>query len=323
MTLPFKLDQQMVFPLLVFAAAFSLAQAVSGLLREVGSRRAVNQRLRLAQTMAPVGERIIELRKRRGLTAGGERRLSWPWLHDLIMHSGTTFAPGRWAMGALAAGVCTALPVLMVSKQPLWAAAAGVLMLPLAPILYLKFKAGRRNKRLGAQLPNALEVVVRSLEAGHPVPTAISLVGQEMADPIGSEFGMVADEIAYGAALGQAIGRMADRCRNVDVDLFAATIRLQERSGGGLTGLLKMNAYTIRERQKMRLKIRAATSEGRASAMILTAAPFGVVLLLQVMSPHFYGDVINERPVQISLAVLGGWMMLGNLVMRRMIAMKI
>jgi tight adherence protein B len=116
---------------------------------------------------------------------------------------------------------------------------------------------------------------------------------------------------------------MADRCRHVDVDLFAATIRLQERSGGGLTGLLKMNAYTIRERQKMRLKIKAATSEGRASAMILTAAPFGVVLLLQVMSPHFYGDVINERPVQIGLAVLGGWMMLGNLVMRRMIAMKI
>ena len=84
-----------------------------------------------------------------------------------------------------------------------------------------------------------------------------------------------------------------------------------------------MNAHTIRERQKMRLKIKAATSEGRASAMILTAAPFAVVTLLQVMSPHFYGDVINERPVQIGLAILGGWMLIGNFVMRGMIKMKI
>ena len=134
---------------------------------------------------------------------------------------------------------------------------------------------------------------------------------------------MTADEIAYGSALGQAVGRMAERCRHPDVDLFAATVRLQEKAGGNLTGLLKMNAHTIRERQKMRMKIKAASSEGRASAMILTSAPFGVVILLQLASPHFYGDVIGERPIQIGLTCLGGWMFLGNLVMRRMIDMKI
>jgi tight adherence protein B len=155
------------------------------------------------------------------------------------------------------------------------------------------------------------------------VPTAIALVGREMPDPIGSEFGMAADEIAYGATLELAVANIASRCRHPDFDLFSATIRLQERSGGNLTGLLKMNAHTIRERQKMRLKIHAASSEGRASAMILTAAPITAFLFLQVIRPGFYGDVIHERPVQIGLGALTTWMVIGNLVMRRMIDMRI
>jgi tight adherence protein B len=189
--------------------------------------------------------------------------------------------------------------------------------------MFLSVKAKRRAKALGQQLPNALDVIVRSLEAGHPVPTAVSLVGREMGDPIGSEFGMAADEIAFGSSMEQAINRMAERCRHPDIDLFAATVRLQERSGGNLTGLLKTNARTIRERQRIRLKIQAASSEGRASAMILTSAPFVVLGILTFSSPHFYGDVIHEKAIQMGLAALGGWMFLGNMVMRRMIDMRV
>src|SRR5436190_1189471 len=91
------------------------------------------------------------------------------------------------------------------------------------PDLVLELRK-KRARKLGDQLPGALEVVVRSLEAGHPVPTAIDLVGKEMPDPIGSEFGMMADEIAFGSTLQQAVGRMSDRCRHPDMDLFAATV---------------------------------------------------------------------------------------------------
>ena len=323
MSLPSGLDPRFIFPALVALAVFSMVQALMSLGGEVAAKRAVNKRLRMADKVVAVGERIIELRKQRGLTATGERGLAWTWFADLVISSGVTFEPRRWAVFAAGLGLGLGCVVAMLSKNPLIGVAVGAVIAPLAPIMYLKFMAGRREKRLGQQLPAALDVVVRSLEAGHPVATAVSLVGQEMADPIGSEFGMAADEIAYGAAMGQAIGRMAERCRHQDVDLFAATVRLQERAGGNLVGLLKMNAHTIRERQKMRLKIKAATSEGRASAMILTAAPFAVVTLLQVMSPHFYGDVINETPVRIGLAILGGWMLIGNFVMRSMIRMKI
>jgi tight adherence protein B len=119
------------------------------------------------------------------------------------------------------------------------------------------------------------------------------------------------------------VGNIAARCKHPDFDLFAATIRLQERSGGNLVGLLKMNAHTIRERQKMRLKIHAASAEGRASAMILTAAPIGCFLFLQIARPTFYGEVIHVPFIQIGLGGLATWMAIGNLVMRRMINMKI
>ena len=108
-----------------------------------------------------------------------------------------------------------------------------------------------------------------------------------------------------------------------DVDLFAATVRLQERAGGNLTGLLKLNASTVRDRHKMRLKIQAASSEGRASAMILTAAPFVAMGFIMISSPHFYGDVKGEPVVKWGLAGLGVWMFLGNMVMRRMIDLRL
>jgi tight adherence protein B len=204
------------------------------------------------------------------------------------------------------------------------AAAGGALAAGIGgPLVYLNFQAGARVKKISLQLPQALEVMVRSLEAGHPIPTSINLVGRELPDPIGSEFGMAADEIAYGATLEQAVSRIADRCRHQDVDLFSAAIRLQEKTGGNLTGLLKTLARTVRERHKMRLKIRAASSEGRMSAYILSGAPIVCFLFINIAQPHYYSEVLHARFIQIGLGVLIGLLVSGNLIMRRMIDMRI
>jgi tight adherence protein B len=312
-----------IFLVLVFAAVFTAGQAASGLLRTAHVKLKVNRRLMVADRMGSVADRVVELRKERGLGENGELRIGWRWFGELVLKAGVVYRPRRWALICVGIAFGAAAPLYVVFHNPLIAAPAGLLLSLMLPVMWLKFMAGRRQTALGRQLPDALEIIVRSLEAGHPVPTAISLVGREMLDPIGSEFGMAADEMAYGATLEQVIGRLADRCRQPDVDLFAATIRLQEKAGGNLTGLLKMNASTVRERQKMRMKIKAASSEGRASAIILTSAPFGVLALLTFASPHFYGDVIHEKPIQIGLGVLGTWMFLGNMVMRRMIDMRI
>ncbi|MDR3513405.1 MAG: type II secretion system F family protein [Caulobacteraceae bacterium] len=318
-----RFDAQFAFYILVFAAVFSAAQATWGLVTAGRARRTVNQRLKIAEGGLGIGDVVIELRKRRGLSATGERVLRWTWLSDLVVRSGAPFQPRRWIMIAAGLGAAIGLAVVVVTHEMVFAVIVGAASAVVAPLAYLKFIGAKRGKLLSQQLPDALDVIVRSLEAGHPVPTAIALVGREMVDPIGSEFGMVADEIAFGATLETAVAHLAERCRHADIDLFAATIRLQDRSGGNLTGLLKMNAHTVRERHKLRLKIQAASSEGRISALILTSAPFVVFGMLQILSPRYYGDVIHERAVHIGLALLGGWMMLGNLVMRRMIDMRI
>jgi tight adherence protein B len=318
-----QLDASMAFYILIFAAVFSAAQAIWGLVTVGRTRKVVNERLKLSEGGIGVTNVVLELRKRRGLSETGERILRWTWLSDLIVRSGVPFKPGRWIAIAIAVGAAAGVAVGLISHTIMVAAIAGVAVSALGPLIYLKMKAGKRGQMLSRQLPDALDVIVRSLEAGHPVPTAISLVGREMPDPIGSEFGMVADEIAFGSTLELAVAHLAERCRHPDIDLFAATIRLQDRSGGNLTGLLKMNAHTVRERHKLRLKIRAASSEGRISAIILTSAPFVVFGMLQLISPHYYGDVIHENMVKEGLIGLGTWMGLGNLVMRRMIDMRI
>lgn len=311
------------FLILVFAAVFTAGQGIFGLVTVASQKRLVNQRLKVADRLdGGLSKLVVELRKQRGLTASGEKG-GWAWLTDLIVRSGVPFDARRWSLALVGSTLACGVGGGLLAKSVPAGLAGAVLGLVVIPIVFLKVAAGRRDNALGHQLPQALDIIVRSLEAGHPVPVSIALVGKEMADPIGSEFGMTADEIAYGATLSQAVGRMAERCRHADVDLFAATVRLQERAGGNLTALLKLNASTVRERHKMRLKIKAASSEARASAMILTAAPFVVAIGLSVSSPDFYGGVIHERFIHIGLGIIGTWMFLGNLVMRRMIDLRI
>jgi len=316
-------DWKTLFLILVAAAVFTAAQAAIGLLSTAQEKRKLNQRLKVAEKVEGISALVIELRKQRGLTANGERAGRLQWLSNLIVASGLPYDQKKWLTYVGAVALIAGIGAFALTHNLLFVPLGFLLGGAGLPILYLKFIAGRRAKALGFQLPQALEIIVRSLEAGHPVPTAIALVGREMSDPVGSEFGMAADEIAYGATLEQAIARMSERCQHPDVDLFAATVRLQERAGGNLTGLLKLNAATVRERHKMRLKIKAASAEGRASAMILTSAPFVAFGLINITNPHFYGDVINEPMVRYGLIGLLGWLGIGNLVMRKMIDMRL
>jgi tight adherence protein B len=317
------IDAKLVVMVMVAAAVFAGVQGLVGMLTVATQKRKLNQRLKIGEKVEGVSALVIELRKRRGLTSSGGRPGGLRWLSDLIVASGLPYDRSKWLMYLAAATVLGSILVGVPTRTPLGFAGGALLGGVVAPLGLLKMKAGQRAAALGLQLPQALDIIVRSLEAGHPVPSAVNLVGRELPDPIGTEFGMAADEIAYGATLEQAIERMSERCQHPDVDLFAATVRLQEKTGGNLTGLLKLNAHTVRDRHKMRLKIKAASSEGRASAMILTSAPFIAVGFIMISSPHFYGDVIDQPMVKYGLAAVGFWIFLGNMIMRRMIDMRL
>jgi len=315
-------DAKTIVIVLIGAAVFAAAQGLIGVASVATQKKKVNRRLTVANKVEGISALVVELRKQRGLSASGARAERLRWLSDMIVASGLPYDQRKWLLYVAAAAILGSLLLGFISKNPLGFAGGALIGGVMLPLAVLKFKANARAKALGQQLPQALEVIVRSLEAGHPVPTAVALVGREMADPVGTEFGMAADEIAYGATLEQAVERMAERCRHPDLDLFAATVRLQERTGGNLTGLLKLNAATVRDRHKMRLKIKAASAEGRASALILTSAPFVALGLITLISPKFYGDVIDRPMVQYGLGIIGFWIFLGNMIMRRMIDMR-
>ena len=312
-----------VIYVLAFGSAFMAVQSALGFGKTALEKTRINRRLKVKESQASVADLIVELRRQRGLDQDGNGRLSLQWFNDLVTRSGLSFQPTVWAAVAAGVGAVAFGTAFWFLKSPAFAIPAGLVAAILLPLLFLKHKVAQREKRLGAQLPDALEIIVRSLEAGHPVPTAVSLVGREMPDPIGSEFGLAADEISYGSSLEEAVRKLAERTRQPDVELFAATVRLQAKTGGNLASLLKVNAATVRARQKMRLKVQAASSEGRASALILTAAPFLVMGAMYVITPSFYGDVIDEKLVQYGLAGCLLWMAIGNLVMRKMINFKV
>ena len=164
---------------------------------------------------------------------------------------------------------------------------------------------------------------MRSLRAGHPVPIAITMVGREMPDPIGSEFGMVSDEITYGADLETAMRNLYSRIGSDDLPLFVTAVAIQGSTGGNLGEILENLSGVIRQRFKMRRKIRALAAEGRASAMILSALPIGMFVVIQFMVPDFYGSVWHEHLTKVLLGGAVGWMLVGNLIMFKMVNFKI
>jgi len=206
---------------------------------------------------------------------------------------------------------------------PLVAAAPLFLMLcVIVPLQTLKFRRNRRLEIFGVQLPEALELITRSLKAGHPVPVAIAMVSREMPDPIGSEFGIVADEVTYGSDLVSALRNLYDRVGQDDLPLFVTAVSIQSSSGGNLREILDGLSTTIRSRGKLKRKVRAISTEGRMSAYILTAVPCLLGAAIMVLMPHFYTSVTDEPMTWYLLAGCFFWLMLGNAMMFKMANFK-
>ena len=286
-------------------------------------RKNINRRLKLIDTQ-PDREAIqVQVRRERGLSSSGDYRLPLVSLNRLILQSGMTIGIAKFATYTVGFAVVVFGGLMVVRGDVLEAFGAALFCCTLLPLLVLKFKRGRRQKKFGAQFPDALDIIVRSLRAGHPVPIAITMVAHEMADPIGSEFGTVADEITYGADLETAMRNLYFRIGQEDLPLFVTAVAIQSTTGGNLGEILENLSGVIRQRFKMRRKIRALASEGRASAMILSSLPIMMFLVIQIITPEFYASVWHEDLTKICLAAAAGWMGVGNFIMFRMVNFRI
>lgn len=286
-------------------------------------RKRVNRRLALLSDTSDRESILIQLRRERGLTSGGDLTLPIMSFNRLLLQSGMSGGVTRLVIYALFAGVVVFGVVLTVRNSMVEAVLATLATLALGPILALKMLRSRRQKQFGAQFSHAIDIIVRSLRAGHPVPIAVTMVARELPDPIGTEFGIVADEITYGADLETAMRNLFYRVGQDDLPLFVTAVAIQGSTGGNLGEILENLSSVIRDRFKMRRKVKALAAEGKMSAMLLSALPIGMFFIVQVVSPDFYGSVWKYDLTKLGLGLAGAWMLIGNLLMFRMVNFKI
>jgi tight adherence protein B len=273
--------------------------------------------MKLAENKISQEQVLIQLRKERGIDGGGSI-LSLDRFRALRTQSGMTTPLPKFLM--ITSGIALALALVAVWKglPLLFGLILLLVLLPVLPVIALRSMRKRRHKRFGMQLPEALELITRGLKAGHPVPVAIAMVSREMADPIGTEFGVVADEVTYGSDLVSALNNLFDRVGHEDLPLFVTAVSIQSSSGGNLREILDGLSATIRDRGKLRRKVRAISTEGRMSAYILTAVPVLLFTAIMVLMPQFYRDVWDVPKTWYMLGGSIAWLLLGNAIMFKM-----
>jgi tight adherence protein B len=197
------------------------------------------------------------------------------------------------------------------------------LLLGATPILYVYIKKQKRISRFEEQLPEAMDMLARSLKAGHAFTGGLQMVGQEFDDPIGTEFSKTLDEINFGVAYEDALKNLSSRIDSDDLKLFVISVIIQRTSGGNLAEILENIGRLIRERFKLKGHVRTLCAEARLSAYILVGLPFFIAIVIYFLNPS-YIELLFTDPIGHSMLVFAGIMMtLGIITMKKMVNIKV
>jgi tight adherence protein B len=319
----------------IFLAALLLVEGLYLLYQDTrGGSSAVNRRMSMLATGKDSQQVFEHLRRK---PTGRAEQLgffgSWFVRFDrLIAQSGLMISTGRMLL--IMVGITLACFLFLLyftnaGKLPGEPAAIfgwvllSVLIGFLAPVVYLKHLRASRIKKFSEQLPDALDIMVRSLQAGHPISAAISLVSKEMGDPIGTEFGIAVDEMTYGLDMREALYNMGRRIEIQDFQYVVVSINIQHETGGNLAEVLRNLSTVIRDRFRMFKKIRALSSEGRLSAIVLSFLPFAVGAIIFTGNPGFYLNVADDPLFLPMMAAALGLMLAGIFIMYRMVNFRV
>jgi tight adherence protein B len=314
-----RIDPNLLLFIGIFIGVLLLVEGM----RQVLSRRettteARSRRMKMVSAGTSQAERLAILAPKRHPNGS----LQGLMLQGLLLDAGLPprqflFAGTAVLSAALVAVVFTAVIGLFQ------AIALAVAVCILLPFLLLRAARTKRRNALVAQLPDALDLMARGLKAGHPLNTSIATVADTMPDPIGSEFGIIVDQVSYGDDVVTAVRKLAERVPTEDFQYLAASISIQHGTGGNLGQVLNVLAQVIRGRAMMRRKIKAMSAEGRISAMILSGLPFVIFGLNSIITPEYYGGVM-DYPLFIPLAVAAvGLVILNALILFKLVNFRI
>jgi tight adherence protein B len=305
----------------IFVGVFLMVEGVYLLIfgKTLKREKKVNRRLALLQDGKDTEEVLSILRaEREGIEKHDKMPVVGP-LVEMARHASITLTMTQIAMSLIGLTVVAFLMLTLFTGAVIQIRIVVALITGYAAFyIWLRGKAKKRISLFEEQLPDALDLMVRSLRVGHPMTAAIGIVAREMADPLGTEFGLIADEATYGMNVTDAIERMANRVPVHDLKFLSIAINIQATSGGNLAEVLEGLSRVIRARFKLFRKVRAITAEARWSGWFLSIFPVIALLLVQVVQPDYY-DRVSDHPLFLPGAILTFILLVVNVFFMRML----
>lgn len=245
-------------------------------------------------------------------------------LRARLKRTGTSMTPGVYLMMSLLVALITFYLFAIVAGL---AAAASVLAAfataLIVPHMIVGMLIGRRTKKFMVAFPDALDVMIRGLRSGLPLTESMRIVGTEMTGPVGQEFRTMVDAMRIGQEFDQVLWQTAERLDITDFRFFAVTVSIQRETGGNLAETLGNLADVLRKRLQMRLKVKALSSEARASAVIIALLPFIMFGVIFSVNPNYMMPMLTDNRGIVLLVFAGISLLIGVFVMTRMIKLEI
>lgn len=315
-----------VIYIVIFVAVLALVNGIYLAMfgKSISLNNRINRRLDLLEKGGSREQVLEQLRKEVGQHIGGGGVPFYALLADKAQKAAIAFSPRQLVMVML---ILTAVAFLLLTV--LTGAGIGIRILVAvfmgvgAVYFWVNRLAKKRMGLVEEQLPDAVDLMVRSLRVGHPFSSAINIVAKEMPDPLGTEFGMIADEAAYGRDVSEALKSLAERMDMQDLRFLAVAVTIQQQSGGNLAEILHGLSLVIRARFKLFRRVRAITAEAKWSGMFLSVFPFLALLMIQLLKPDYY-DEVKETSMYIPAAIGVGVFLTANVIfMRMMVNIKV
>jgi tight adherence protein B len=320
--------QYVLLLVLVFVGICVLAAAVNHfLVKPIRWRRQMNERLKGSKREQEVRAQIFKAyqENRSGPILDLIQSMTgWSKIDNLQRHllqADIYMNPGLF-LSIVGIMGCLGFMLGMTLSSSLWALGLGA-ALAFLPIMYLRWRRRRKTAKIEKQMPDAMELLARSLRAGHTLQGTLELVSQEVPDPLGTEMRITYEEQRLGLSMGQALTRLGERVASRDLRYFVTAVLIQLETGGNLAEILENIGTIIRDRLKLKSKVKGLTAEGRFSAVILVILPvLTFVALLFLNRP--YAMVLLTEPLGVNMLTAAGIsVVIGAYVMKRMVAIKV
>lgn len=311
---------------LIFVAVLLLVQALYLLFfgKSISMNNRVNRRLELLEKGGQREKVLEQLRKEMTQHMNSRGIPLYSILASKAQKANIAFSP----RALLLIMVCMSAFafVLMTFLTPAGTATRALISIAMGfggVYFWVNGKAKKRMSMIEEQLPEAVELMVRSLRVGHPFSAAIQIVAKEVPDPLGTEFGVIADESAYGREVSESLKHLAERMDMQDLRFLAVAVTIQQQSGGNLAEILHGLAQVIRARFRLFRRVKAITAEAKWSGVFLSGFPFFVLLIIQVFKPDYF-DTVKDTPYFIpSALVVFTFLFLNILFMKIMVNIKV